>query len=474
MARLLSGNLALRPDGPRLMQRRKSTGPAPLSCYQEQVYRHAQLAAQVAPNSLLYNETITIHRSGSLDVAALERSLTEIVRRHEAWRTSFELVDGKVKQVIHSPQPVSLALTDLREIPESEREQASLQLALVDARRPFDLAKNPLFRFRLVRLNDEQYRLFLTAHQIILDGVSVYHVLLPELVALYAAYSTSRLSPLSEPLIQVADFAQWQSDEQPSASDADLAFWRGQLEDNPRALELPTDRVRPPVQTFRGAIQPFAINKELSDGLRNLTRGAGGTLFVTMLAGFVALLHCLTAQKDVVVGTLAPTRKFSEIQGLLGYFLNPVVLRVDASGNPTFRELLRRVQGVVVRALSHDRLPFHQLVTELRSPSDLSRNPLYQVQFSLEPPLPALEPEWNLTPMDVESGGAKLDLYVVVDERADGILGRAQYNPDLFDSSTISRLVEQYIGLLEVLAASPDLRLADPLVCRQLSSTASV
>lgn len=470
MARLLSGNSVPSADVPGSIPRRKSAGPAPLTCYQQQIYEHARWAAQVAPNSLLYNETITIHRNGSLDIAALQQSLTEIVRRHEAWRTSFELVDGELKQIIHPSQPVALPVANLQGFPEDKREAASLQLALEDARRPFDLARNPLFRFRLVCLDENLYRLFLTAHQLILDGVSVYHVLLPELVALYSAYATSRPSTLSEPLIQCADFAQWQAEEPPAAFDQDLAFWGEQLEDSPPALELAADRDRPAVQTFRGAIQPFVIDKDLADRLKNLARAEDSTLFVIMLAGFVALLCCLTDQEDVVIGTLAPTRKFSEVQRLLGYFLNPVVLRVDASGDPTFRELLRRVQDVVVKALSHDQLPFHQLVAELQPRSDPSRNPLYQVQFSLEPPLPAIEPGWSLTPMDLESGGAKLDLYVVVDERADGILGRAQYNPDLFEPATITRLIEQYVGLLKVLVARPGLPVADPMTFGRLRS----
>lgn len=479
ISRLLTGNPAANSDGQALISgqpipRRKPVGPAPLTCYQEQVFQHAQIAAQVAPDSLLYNETITIYRHGPLDVPALKWSLNEIVRRHEAWRTSFEMVDGEAKQIIHSAQPIPLTVVDLRNLPESERDAASRKLATEDARQPFDLAKMPLFRFRLVRLDDEQYRLFLTAHQIILDGVSVYHVLLPELAALYASYSTSRISPLPEPLIQCADFAQWQAQQSAAGFDNDLAFWQEQLQDRPPALELPTDRVRPAIQTFRGAIQPFVIGEELAESLRHLTRVEGSTLFVTMLTGFVALLHSLSGEEDVIIGTLAPTRKSSEIQRLLGYFLNPVVLRMNISGTPTFRELLRRVQDVVLAALSHDGLPFHQLVARLQPHSDLSRNPLYQLQFSLEPPMPAVDGAWDLTPMDAESGGAKLDLYVVVDERKDGILGRAQYNPDLFDRASINRLIGQYIASLEVMVTRPDLRVAEGLANHQLSSTASL
>ncbi len=472
MNRLLSSDRGPGPHSSTVIPRRKSSGPAPLSPYQDQVYQHAQLAAQLAPNSLLYNETITIHRNGSLDIAALEQSLTEIVRRHEAWRTSFEMVEAEVKQIIHPSQPVALAVADLRNLAEQEREAASLRLAAEDARRPFDLARNPLFRFCLARLQDQQYRLFLTAHQIILDGVSVYHVLLPELIALYAAYSASRPSPLPEPSIQCADFAQWQADRPAAAWADDLAFWRERLHANPPALELPGDRVRPPVQTFRGAIQPFAIGKDLTASLKNLTRAEKSTLFISMLTGFVALLHSLTLETDVVIGTLAPTRSCSEVQRLLGYFLNPVVLRIPVSGDMTLRDLLGRVKDVAGKALSHQRLPFHRLLAAFPLQSDLSRNPMYQLQFSLEPPLPAIDPAWNLTPMDVQSGGAKLDLYMVVDERPDGILGRAQYNPDLFDSGTIGHFVDQYVGLLEVLATRPDLRVADALAYGQLSSAA--
>lgn len=460
-ARLLARSATAQKDHGGSIPKRESKGPAPLSHYQEQIYRHAQLAQEFAPGSLLYNETITFYRRGPLDVAALEQSLTEIVRRHEAWRTNFKVVNGEVQQEIQPLHPVTVKEVDLRGLPDGERELAFAELGLQDLRRPFDLAKDRLFRFCLIRMADEDFRLLLSAHQIILDGVSVYHVLLPEIAHLYAAYSAGGLSPLPEPSIQVADYACWQREHLPPKFAGDLAFWKQQLGQEPCRLSLPADRPRPAVQTFRGAIQQFALSETLAHDLRALAHAEGVTLFAAALAGFVALLHSYTKQEDIVVGTLAPTREFSEVQRLLGYFLNPVVLRVDASGNPTLRELMLRTRDVVIKALAHSSLPFHHLVDALQADRDRSSNPLYQVQFSLEPPMPESIAGWNLTPMDLESGGAKLDLYVVLDERPNGILGRAQYNPDLFEAPTVQRLVERYSNVLQVLASRTETRLHD-------------
>jgi len=453
--RLLSGDLPPTSTGDSRLTNQSYNEPAPLSYYQEQVYGHARIAANSVPNSLLYNESVTIHRTGSVDAAALERSLAEIVRRHQAWRTTFHEFGESAVQIVHPASHFSLPKVDLRNLPRALREQAASELAVEDLRRPFNLDRGPLFRFKLVQLGDDQYRLFLAAHQIILDGVSVYHVLLPELVSLYEAYGNNRPSPLPELAVQYTDFSRRQRKFETSSFRRDVAYWRKQLSGHASLLELPTDHPRASKQSFKGAIEPFVLPKGTSCALKKLSRDHGVTLFVSMLAGFSVLLHRYTAQDHITLGTLAPTRNYSSAQKLLGYFLNPVPLHLDLSDAPTFLDLLQRTRDTVLGALSHSALPFHLLVKELDPAPDPSRNPLYQVQFSQEPPMPPVSSGWNLTPMDFESGGAKLDLYLVVDDRPDGILGRVQYNPDIFERTTIQRLVLHYDATLQAILANP-------------------
>lgn len=437
---------------------RPSGSPGYLALPQREIWLNAQRAAGIP----CYNEPITIHRKGSLDIGALERSLAEVVRRHEAWRTTFHTRDGEPIQVVRSAPQVMLPVNDLRQVPEVEREALALQLATQDAVAPFDLERGPLFRARLIQIGDQDYRLHMTVHQIILDGVSVYHVLLPELVTLYNEFSGGGESSLPELPIQYADFAYWQRQSlQGEVLASELAFWRKELAGAPEALPVPTDYPRRATQTFRGAIQPFDLPSELSEQLRTLSRHEGVTLFVTLAGAFIALLHCYTGCEDILVGTVAPAgRKRPGVQHLMGYFLNRVALRTNLLGNPTFHELLQRVRSVVSGALSHDEVPFETVVEHLGPSPDPSRNPYVQLAVSLEPPMPTVDPGWDLTPMDVESGGARLDLYLVLDDRPTGIIGRAQYNPDLFARSTIIRMVEHFRTVLQLFIADPNKQLS--------------
>src|ERR1700722_1114258 len=281
LERYLRGDVARVPDGPggvRPISKRDSGGPAPLSFAQQQVWVHSQ----ISPDLPIYNEPFTVHRTGALDVAALERVLTEIIRRHEAWRTVFPEVNGQPCQVVQSaPESFPLAQFDLRKFEAAEREAKALHLAAQDAQRPFDLAKGPLLRAKLVRWDDEQYRLYLTLHQIILDGVTAYNVLLPELVALYEAFSHGKPSPLPELPFQHADYACWQRQwltEEKLAGQLD--YWRRQLGGELPVLELPTDRPRPATQTFRGAMYPLQLPKALVERVRSFSQREGATLFM--------------------------------------------------------------------------------------------------------------------------------------------------------------------------------------------------
>jgi hypothetical protein len=389
-----------------------------------------------------------------------------MIRRHEAWRTTFDMVGTQLVQVIHpAPAEIPLRVVDLSGMPEATREISTLRLATEEAGPSFDLKRHPLVRATLVTLADQDHRLFLTMHQIIVDGISVYDIIPSELATLYEAFSASKPSPLLELPVQFADFALWQRHWLKQESLANqVSFWRKQLAGNLSVLQWPGDRPRPAFQTYRGSIKPFTWPKRLTEELRELSQREGVSLFATLLAGFATLLYRYTGQDDIVVGTLAPTgRKRSEFQRLLGYFLNPVALRTDLSGNPTFRELLWQSQEVTLKALSNDDVPLEYLVQELRLTPDPSRHPFFQVVISLAPNVPKLPPGWDMTPMDVESGGARWDLYLELNDRRDGILGRAQYNPDLFDVATIEKMLDNLQDLLRAAIASPQQRLFELL-----------
>jgi len=449
------------PAGPTAIPRiarRPSAGSAPLSFGQQQLW----LLAHLLPDSPVYNECVTIHLPGPLDIAALERSFNEVLRRHEAWRTTFPTVDGQPVARVHPASPLALSITDLRGLPEAERETEALRLATEEAKRPFDLAHGPLLRAFLARLDDAEHRLFLTLHHIIFDGVAMYQVFLPELRAIYEAFMMGRPSPLPEPPIQYADYTHWQRESARGKEFADqLGYWKRQLANAPMTLELPTDRPRPPVQSFQGSMRSFELSEALSDALKDVGRREGVTLYMVLLAAFNTLLYRYSGQEDILIGTAVAGRKHSELQGLLGFFLNTVVMRANLAGNPSFRDLLRRVRDVALDAYAHEDVPFEYVVKELQPERDLARNPLFQVLLTLEPPLPALPSGWTLTQMDVETDTAKFDLSLELDARPGGIIGRFEYNADLFDAATIARMVGHWQTLLEGIVADPAQRLVD-------------
>ena len=437
---------------------RRDAGPiAPVSFAQQQLWLHAHLE----PDTPVYNEPVTIHHTGPLDVLALERALAEILRRHEAWRTTFTVVEGELRQVVHPPSELALPVVDLRRLPAAARESEALRIATEEALRPFNLEQGPLLRATLVQLDDLEHRLFLTLHHIIFDGVALYRVFLPELAAIYDAFVSGCASPLAEPPIQYADFAAWQREGQAGSQtwSRQLAYWRQALAGAP-VLDLPTDRPRPALQTFRGAMERLAFSRACTDAVKALGARERASLYMTMLTAFTALLHRYAGQAELVVGTVTAGRKHREVESLLGYFLNPLALRLDCSGDPTFRELLARVRGVTLDALSNDDVPFEQVVNEVQPQRDRDRNPLFQVMFSLEPPLPPLPPAWRLTQLDVETGTAKFDLYLELDDRPEGMIGRFLYRTDLFEPATIARMAGHFRSLVDAIVADPDRRLS--------------
>jgi len=433
----------------------------PLSFAQEQIFSVIDSNPNASP---MYNESITIYRNGALDRSILEHCLVEILHRHEAWRTTFDFVDGQRCQVVHErTDDVALSFLDVSEKPKAEREQQALALATADARRAFDLRQGPLLRILLVKLDQAEYRLFFTLHQLIVDGISVFRVLPSELATTYEAFAAGKPSPLPELPVQFGDFACWQRESlQDTALTRQLEYWESQLFNPLPVLDWPKNIIRPALQSFQGAIYPELISKGIGEELRAQSRNEGVTLFTILLAGIVTLLHLYTHQDDIIVGTLTPAgREYPEVQGLLGYFMNPVPLRFRLQRSMSFHDLVWQVRKVVSEAVANDDVPFHYLVKRFLPQPDPSRHPFFQVVVSLAPDLVELGPEWNQTFMDVESGGARWDLYLEFNARTEGVMVRAQYNPDLFNSGNIKQTLEDFEAVLKVATRNPAILLSE-------------
>ncbi|MEG4227993.1 amino acid adenylation domain-containing protein [Microcoleus sp. N9_B2] len=426
---------------------------------------------QFEPGNPFYNLPAAVLLKGRLNVVVLERSFKEIVRRHEALRTTFATVDGQPVQVVGENFNFGLQLLDLQKLSEIQREAEVKKLAAAEASKPFDLTKGPLLRANLLQLDAEEYVLLLTLHHIIFDGWSI-GVFLQELAALYEAFSIGKPSPLPELPIQYADFAIWQrewlagdsvGDSFASRLQTQLNYWKKQLSGAPPLLELPADRPRPPVQTYRGAKESLLIPKTLTAALKKLSRQENATLFMTLLAAFKTLLYRYTGQADIPVGSPIANRNRAEIQGLIGFFVNTLVLRTDLSGDRTFRQLLDRIRDVSLEAYAHQDLPFEKLVEELQPDRNLSYNPLFQVAFVLQTAPVAAESiaGLNLTLLDVENQTAKVDLTLYLEEKQEEISGQFEYSTDLFDATTIKRMAGHFLTLLEGIAANPDRRIEE-------------
>jgi amino acid adenylation domain-containing protein len=426
-------------------------GSLPLSFPQRQLW----LFAQLHPSEPVYNETIVYHMREGIDANVLAQALTTMVNRHEAFRTTFTTVDEEPKQIIHEPQPFSLRNIDLTHLPVAERETVGRQLATAELTEQFDLEQGPLFRMTLIKLGDADWRLYLSAHHLILDGVSMYRVFLPELEAVYRARLDGQTPLLPELPIQQADFAAWQQQELTDEMLADqLAYWTQKLAHLP-VLQLPTDRPYAAKTSYRGAQQYLRLSKELTEQLKTLSREEGVTLFVTLAAVINTLLYRYTGQEDVVLGTVHSGRLAWEVQNVIGNFLNNLVLRTDLSGEPSFRELLAREKTVIAEAYQHPDVPFEKLVNALQPERLAYQNPLFQVAFVMEPPMPSQDVRWGLSQLEIHSRTSKFDLLFELDERPEGIIGRIEYSSDLFDDATITRLIGHLQVLLEGVVANP-------------------
>ncbi|HEX2093248.1 MAG TPA: condensation domain-containing protein, partial [Longimicrobiaceae bacterium] len=413
---------------------------------------------QLAPGSAAYHMPHPLRLSGALDPAALERSLTELVRRHESLRTVFAEVDGEGFQVVRPAAPVALALVDLGGLPAEAREREIRRRVAEESLRPFDLAAGPLLRALLVRLDAGEHGLLFTLHHIIADGWSL-GVLVREVSALYAAAVEGREPRLPALPVQYADYAAWQREWlQGEALERQLGYWREQLGGAPPLLELPTDRPRPPVPGEAGASLAFTVPAERTGALRTLARREGATLFMALLAAFQTLLARWSGQDDVSAGTPTAGRSRVELEGLIGMFVNTLVLRTRLAGGPGFRALLHRVRETTLGAYAHQEVPFEKLVEELDVERSLRHTPLFQAMFALQN-LDTAEPELagvRLAPLGGSEEAAKFDLRLTVMEVDEELRGVLSYRRELFDPATVERMAEHFRILLDAVVSDSE------------------
>ncbi|MEW6032836.1 MAG: condensation domain-containing protein, partial [Bacillota bacterium] len=438
-------------------------GEFPLSFAQQRLWFFDQMVPALA----LYNIPATVRITGPLKLEALEEALTALVRRHASLRTTFRTASGRPVQVV-SPmsEPVRIRVENLEGLPPGEKEARAGRLAVEEARRPFDLTRGPLFRILALRLDDEDHVLVLTMHHIISDGWSMA-VFTRETALLYDAILSGKPSPLADIPIQYSDFARWQRESlQGDVLDRQLAYWKDRLTGLPPLLELPTDRPRPAVQTYRGALLPFTLPPGLAERLRDLCLREEVSLFMVLSAALKALLHRYTGRTDIAVGAAIANRTRAELEGLIGFFVNTLVLRTDLSGDPTFRKLLARERDTALEAYAHQDVPFERVVDALQPERSLSYMPIVQVLVSLQNvPAPELRLS-GVTVRDLEvdkldTGTAKADLVLLLEETPDGLAGTVQYATDLFDAATVERMVTHFRVLLEGLVADPARRLSE-------------
>ncbi len=430
------------------------SAPLPLSYAQQRLW----FLDQLEPGSPAYNVPSALRLSGALDAAALERSFNRLVARHEALRTTFHAVGGDPVQVIAPGMHLDVPLIDLSGLAAPEQEAKVRDMARANAQTPFDLQRGPLLRVTLLRLGDEEHALLLNIHHIISDAWSA-GVLVRELAECYRSEVSGAAAHLPELPLQYADYAVWQREWlRGEALERQLAYWQQKLGRGPAALELPADRPRPAAQTFAGDLRIRPLSPRLLAALKALSRQENATLFMTLLAAFKVLLYRYTGQTDIAVGSPIANRTRSELEGVIGFFVNTQVLRSDLSGHPTFRELLRQVKVTATEAYAHQDLPFEMLVEAIQPARDMSRSPLFQVMFVLQnaPGEGLALPGLTLRGLEAPTGTAKFDLLLFAQETAQGLHLSAEYNTDLFDAARIERLLGHFETLLEGAVANPE------------------
>jgi acyl carrier protein len=440
----------------------KSITPAPrdkplqLSFAQERLW----FLDRLQPGTSFYNTPSAVRLFGMVDIQALERSLAEVARRHEVLRTTFPTVDGRPTLLISPPQPMSLPVIDITGLPALERETRIRQLINEEVRRHFDLERGPLLRVVLLRLAEQDQVLVFITHHIVSDAWSM-DVLVREAVTLYEAFSNNRPSPLADLAIQYTDFAAWQREwMRGEVLGAHLDYWKKQLSGAPPHLRLPTDRSRSSAQNHRGKRLTLPLSRSLIDPLKELTRRSGTTLFMGLLAAFQTLLYRYTGQDDIVVGTAIAGRGRAEIESLIGFFINMLVMRTSLSGTPRFVDLLSRVKETALGAYAHQDLPFEKLVETLQPQRDAGVSPLFQVAFGLQnTPVPEIQlPGLEVRSVAFDEETVRYDLTLWIWELTDGLTAAWTYSTDLFDDSTILRMHQHYDALLLNIVANPEER----------------
>ncbi|MBV9774929.1 MAG: amino acid adenylation domain-containing protein, partial [Gemmatimonadetes bacterium] len=436
----------------------------PLSFAQQRLW----FIDRLEPGSPSYNMPFPLRLRGALDVRALGRALAELVRRHESLRTVFTLVDGEPVQVIQPVGPRVLPTVDLSGLPEDAREAELGRLSAAESMRPFDLSRGPLLRSTLVRAGAEDHALLFTLHHIVGDAWSM-GVLTGEVSALYAAFSAGRPSPLPEPGLQYADYAAWQREYLSGETlERQIGYWRERLAGAPPLLELPTDHPRPPVASERGANVSFVLPPEVTRGVHALARAEGATLFMTLLAGYQALLSRYSGQDDVVVGTPVAGRNRLETEGMIGFFVNTLVVRTGLGGAPGARALIGEVRERVLEAQAHQDLPFERLVDELHVERSLAHAPLFQALFNMaDGGARAASPGAGtlggvkMESMATASTSAKFDLNLAMSDAGEVLAGQLGYRTDLWDAATPTRMMEHLRVLLTGMAADPERPVAE-------------
>jgi amino acid adenylation domain-containing protein len=441
------------------IQPRGVHSPCPLSHGQELMW----VLDRLTPGGNAYNAPGVRHVMGMLNVDALRRSLDAVVARHEILRTTYEEVAGSPVQVIADHRTVDLPMIDLSALPEPARTAEAQRWIVEESQRPFDLRRDVMLRAALVRLAEDEHLLLFAMHHIATDGWSK-EVMYKEIAAIYEAFLSGREAPLAPMRIQYADYATWQRGWlRGERLERLLTFWRGAMAGAPPVLELPIDHARPAVQTVRGKHRRFMVSRESADGLRGLCQREGATLYMIMLAAFKVLLQRYTGQENIVVGSPIAARNLLELEGLIGYFSNTLMMHTDLSGDPTFRELIQRVRATTLAAYDHQDMPFEKLVVELRTERDARYPPLVQVAFILHnralgqaQQLPGL----TMKSVEIDRGTAKFDLTLAMIELDGELMGSCEFNTDLFEESTIARMQDQFCTLLEGVVADPDTRIS--------------
>ncbi|HEY0366998.1 MAG TPA: condensation domain-containing protein, partial [Pyrinomonadaceae bacterium] len=431
-------------------------GPLPLSFAQQRL----SFIDQFAPGNVGYNISATVRLRGPLHCDALERSLDLVIRRHEVLRSVFPVIDGRAVQLVNEPGQFRLPIIELTN--DDTRDARVVELATEESRGVFNLSEGPLFRATLLRLGHEEHVMLLTMHHIVSDEWSM-GVLVREIATAYDAYANDKEPMLADLPIQYVDYAAWQRDWlQGEVLQKQVSYWREQLAGGPAMLELPTDHPRPAIRSFQGKTLSFSLSVELTEALKQLSRNEGVTLFMLLTAAFQTLLHRHSQQQQITIGTPVAGRTRTEIEPLIGFFINTLVLRTDFGGDPSFAELLQRVKTVALGAYAHQEVPFEKLVEELKVERSLSHTPLFQVMFAMQNmAMPSLRlPQLELEVLGTERETTQFDLVLFMGEVGEQLMGQLEYSIDLFEAATIRRMADHFERLLQSLVAEPRQRVS--------------